>query len=357
MVEVSETTADALEALAEDNDVPFESVRETFKDKYESVQEKASGNVGEEQLERLALRSTRTAQLADNRVSTDDVEMLTVGGSIRQWTDSDDPSYSEGAPKDQQPKKDVFIGKALVDLEPDSDKGRNFLSSVILDSTDGVDLSAAQDAFGEVGNIVSGEFSVSEAHTDTFRVLNSTEETEIEFSEPSNRSPMIEEIREAVPETNIENITDNMSQTERNEDNANVYPASFGVDIRRMTVDIYDGYKKPADGLGIYTVRDDTVFDDDDIVESVVFDADNANENATPGLTCFIDPSLMDYGTGAVVEMFGTISKNEDGVPTMNVDGVIPILEEDGFDGYEDNSSSDTPEREESSSNVDRTSI
>lgn len=356
MVEVSETTADALEALAEDNDVEFDSVRETFKEKYENVQEKASGNVGEEQLERLALRSTRTAQLADNGMSTEEVEMLTVGGSIRQWTDSDDDDYDPDADADDNPKKDVFIGKSLVDLEPNSDQGRNFLSTVIIDSTDDVSLSAAQDAFSEVGNIVSGEFSVSEAHTDEFRVLNSSGDTEINYTEPDDRSPMVEEIRDAVPETTIESITENMSQTERNDD-GNVYPASFGVDVRRMTVDIYDGYKKPADSLGIYTVRDDTVFDDDDIVESVVFDEENANENATPGLTCFVDPSIMDYGTGAVVEMFGTISKNQDGVPTMNVDGIIPIVEEDGFDGYEDNSSPETPEREETSSNVDRTSI
>lgn len=354
MVEVSSETADALEALAEDNDVDFETVRDTFKEKYENVKEKASAGVGEDQLERLALRSTRTAQLADNGVSTEGVEMLTIGGSIRQWTDTDHEDYNENA--ENNPKKDVFIGKAFVDLDPDSDKGRNFLSTVIIDSTDGVSLSAAQDAFSEVGNIVSGEFSVGEAHTDEFRVLNSSEDTEIDYTEPSDRSPMVEEIRDAVPETTIDSITDNMSQTERNDD-GNVYPASFGVDIRRMTVDIYDGYKKPADGLGIYTVRDDTVFDDDDIVESVVFDEENANENATPGLTCFTDPSHMDYGTGAIVEMFGTISKNSDGVPTMNVDGIIPIVEEGGFDGYEDNSSSDTPEREETSSNVDRTSI
>lgn len=337
MVEVSETTADALEALAEDNDVEFETVRDTFKEKYDNVQEKAGDNVGDEQLERLALRSTRTAQLASS-VSTEGVEMLTVGGSIREWDSGD-----------------TFVGKALVDLEPNEDTGRNFLSSVIIDGDD-VSLGTVQDAFSSVGNIVSGEFSVAEAHTDKFRILNSSEETELNVNKPEDRSQMVEEIRNVVPETTIDSITDNMSQTERNDD-GNVYPASFGVDIRRMTVDIYDGYKKPADGLGIYTVRDDTVFDEADVVESVVFDEENANENATPGLTCFTDPNIMDYGTGAIVEMFGTISKNQDGVPTMNVDGIVPIVEEDGFDGYEDNSSDDTPEREQSSSNVDRTAI
>jgi hypothetical protein len=338
MVEVSEDTVDSLETLAEDNDVEFDAVRETFKEKYEEVGDKAVGEVSDEKLEQLALRATRTAELSDSRVPTNGVEMLTVGGSVRNWNNGD-----------------TFVGKALVDLEPDTDEGRNFLSTVIIDGSD-VSLGEVVDAFGDVGNIVSGEFSVSEAHTDKFRVLNSSEDTELNVQKPDDRGPMIEEIRNVVPETTIRDITDNLSQTERTDD-GDVYPASFGVDIRRMTVDIYDGYKNPSEGNGTYTVRDDTVFDEDDIVESPVFDSDNAGENATPGLTCWADPSMMEYGTGSVVEMFGTVSKNEDGIASMNVDGIVPIMVEGEFDGYEDNSSDEAPEREQTSSNVDRTSI
>ena len=338
MVEVSESTADELEELAEDNDVEFDAVRDVFKEKYEEVGEKAVGEVNDEQLERLALRATRTAQLATSRAPTDGVEMLTIGGSVRNWSSGD-----------------TFVGKALVDLEPNTDDGRNFLSTVIIDGTD-VSLGEVVDAFGNVGNIVSGEFSVSEAHTDKFRVLNSSEDTELDVQKPDDRGPMIEDIRNEVPETTIRDITDNLSQTERTE-SGDVYPASFGVDIRRMTVDIYDGYKNPSEGNGTYTVRDDTVFDEDDIVESPVFDSENAGENATPGLTCWTEPSLMEYGTGSVVEMFGTVSKDDNGIAVMNVDGIVPIMIEGEFDGYEDNSSSDAPEREQTSSNVDRTSI
>jgi len=338
MVEVTSETADALESLADDNDVEFETVREKFREKYEEVKEKAVGDVSDEQLENLALRATRTAQLAKSRVATNGVEMLTVGGSVRNWNSGD-----------------TFVGKALVDLEPDTDKGRNFLSTIIIDAED-VSLGEVTDAFSEVGNIVSGEFSVSEAHTDKFRVLNSSEDTDIQVNKPDNRAPMIQEIRDEVPETTIRDITDNMSQTERT-DSGDVYPASFGVDIRRITVDIYDGYKNPSEGNGTYTVRDDTVFDEDDIVESPVFDSENAGDNATPGLTCWTDPSLMEYGKGSVVEMFGTISKNDDGIASMNVDGIVPIMVEGDFDGYEDDSSDDSPERSQGSSNVDRTSI
>jgi nitrogen regulatory protein PII-like uncharacterized protein len=339
MVEITTETENALVDLAENNDVEKDVVVEKFKEKYKEVKERAD-NVDEDYLEKLALRATRTAELASNRVPTDAVQMLTIGGSIRNWSNGD-----------------TFVGKALVDLEPNTDDGKTFLSTTIIDEGD-ENLGKIQEAFAEVGNIVTGQFSVSEAHTDQFRVLNSSEDTEIEFEKPDDRAPMIQEIRDAVPETDIESITENMTQTERDEETGNLYPASFGVDVRRMTVDIYDGYKNPEEGNGTYTVRDDTVFDEEDIADSSVFDQEEAGENATPGLTAWTEPSMMEYASGSVVEMIGTVTKNDDGIVAMNVDGIIPILDEGEYDGYTDESSeTQAPERGESSGNVDRTTI
>ena len=336
-MQITEDTATELESLAKTKDVPLDEVREKFKQKYKDVQDRAS-NVDEDYLESLALRATRTAELAKNRIPTDSVEMLTIGGSIRNWNNGD-----------------TFVGKALVDPNP-NEEGRAFLSSIIIDSND-VNLGEVMDAFGEVGNIVVGEFSVGEGHTDEFRVLNYDDDTELEVTKPDNRDDIIKEIRDAVPETDIASIVENMSSTERTDD-GNVYPADFGVDIRRMTVDVYDGYKNPSEGNGTYTVRDETVFDEEDVVQSDVYDAEEAGENATPGLTAWTDPSLMKYGSGSVLELFGTVSKNDNGIVSMNVDGLIPILDEGEFDGYTDNSSEETaPQRQATSSNVDRTEI
>jgi len=336
-MEITEDTANELESLAESNDVEYEDVVDKFKEKYEDVQERAN-NVDEDYLESLALRAVRTAELSGNRIPTEAVEMLTIGGSIRNWNNGD-----------------TFVGKALVDPNP-NEGGRAFLSTIIIDSGD-VNLGKVQDAFDEVGNIVVGEFSVSEGHTDKFRVLNSDEDTDLEVTKPDNRDDIIQEIRDAVPETDIASIAENMSSTERTDD-GDVYPADFGVDVRRMTVDIYDGYKNPAEGNGTYTVRDDTVFDEDDVVQSDVYDADEASENATPGLTAWCEPSAMEYASKSIVEMFGTVSKNENGIVSMNVDGIIPILDEGDYDGYTDESSEETaPQRESTSSNVDRTQI
>lgn len=335
-MEVSNETADKLEEFAEENELEYDDVVEQFKENYENVKEKAT-NVDGDYLETLALRTTRTQELAQFQQNVEGVEMLTIGGDIRNWSNGD-----------------TFVGKALVDAEP-NEPGRPYISTIIIDEGD-VNLGEVMEAFDEVGNIVTGEFSVQEAHNDEFRVLNSGEDTDLNVTRPDERGDIIGDIREYVPETDIENVAGNLSQVERNDD-GNVYPASFGVDIRRMTVDIYDGYRNPSEGNGTYTVRDDTVFDEDDIVESPVFDADNAGDNATPGLTCWIDPGKMEYGSGSVVEFFGTVSKNEDGIVSMNVDGVVPILVEGEYDGYTDESEPESPEREETSSNVDRKSI
>lgn len=339
-MEVSNETAEKLEEFAEGNELDYDAVVEQFKENYESASSKAE-NVDEDYIETLALRTTRTQELAQFQ-SVDGVEMATIGGSVREW------GQGENA-------RDVFVGKALVDVDPEED-GRDFVSTIIADSDEGVDVGAFYNAFSEVGNVVTGEFSISDGFSDEFKVLNATSDTDISVTRLDDNSGVIDDIRNAVPETNIAEIAGNLTAEQRNDD-GDVFPADFGVDIRRMTVDIYDGYKNPGGGFGMYTVRDDTVFDEDDIVESPVFDRESAGENATPGLTCFMDLADMEYGKNSVLEFFGPVSKNDDGIVQMNVDGVIPILNEGEFDGYTDNREDESPEREETSSNVDRKSI
>jgi hypothetical protein len=335
-IEVTEDTANKIESIAERQEIDVESVQETFKEKYEETDEK-SVMVEDSEIEEIALRRTRAEYNTQNRIPTDAVEMLTIGGSVRNLNDGD-----------------IFVGKALVDVDPNGN-GRNFLSTVFVDP-EHLNLSHVQDAFNSVGNIIVGDFGVFEAFSDKFRVLRSSEDTEIDVTFPDDRLPMVEDIRDAVPEASIETITEDASATQRSDD-GELYPANFGVDIRRMKVDIYGGYKNPEDGYGVYTVVDGTVFDEEDIVESPVFDAEEAGENATPGLTCWTNPSMMEYGIGSHVEIYGVIQEN-DGIYQMNVDGIIPRAIEGEFDGYVDEGSDEgeAPERE-STGTVDRTSI
>lgn len=333
-MEISEDTANELEKIAEDTETELESVQETFKEAYENVESNSAVD-DEDMFEELAIRTTRTSILSESRIPSDEVEMLTIGGSIRNWSNGDS-----------------FVGKALVDQGDDSPE---MIGTVIVSEED-ANLGKVQEAFSEVGNIVQAEFSVSESDVPKHLVLNSVDATEVDFQKPDDRGPLVSDIRDAIPTVTIEDITDDLSSVQRDEDTGNLYPTDFGVDIRHIRADIYDGYKNPEEGNGTYTLRDDTVFDEDDIVESDVYDAENANENATPGLTAWADPHVMDYGSGSVCDFFGTITKNDDGIPTMNIDGIFAIMPEE-FDGYVDESSDEGQKRETSSSSIDSKKI
>lgn len=334
MVSITDDTADELEEIALEQEVELQEVRDVFKEKYEKIGDKSP--IPESKVESYALSSTRSKFMAQNRVPTQEVEMLTIGGEVREWQNGD-----------------TFVGKALVDVEPE-DGGRNFLSTVIA-REDHLNLAEVYDAFSEVGNVVRGQFGVSDADIEGFRVLNSGEDSEIEVSEPTDKSQLFEEIRDEVPEFTISTVADNLSATVKNDD-GEVWPASFGVDIRRITGTIYDGYKNPEEGNGTYTIRDETVFDEQDLVESPVYDSEEAGENATPGMTCWTNPDKMEYGTESICEFYGTVTQGDDGNITMNVDAILPIHVEQEFDGYTDEST-DGRNEGQVESNVERTQI
>jgi len=338
MVEVTDATAEQLESIAEMEEVPLEQVQEKFKEQYKEVEENASG-VDDEGIEKIALRQVRTLSLSESRVPTDEIEMLTIGGDVRETSNGE-----------------MFFGTAVVDENPGDDNSTASLGSVrIFDEGLSNEI---YDAFDHVGNVVSGEFNVSDGDLQGHVEVSDGDNTTFEVHRPDDRIALIDEIRSYVPEVSIESIADNITRQTRGED-GNMYQVSS--DIYRIRADVYDGYKNPDTGTGIYTLRDDTVFDEEDIVESPVFDGENSNENATPGLTCFFDPNKMEWGTSAVVEFYGTISKNEDGIINFSADGAVPIMEnEDGFDGYTDSADEDEGsdiERSSGSGSVDRTQI
>jgi hypothetical protein len=269
-------------------------------------------------------------------VSSEEVELLTVGGEIRNSDNGD-----------------WFSGTAILDDEQSEDGGMTRLSEVVVYDEDLID--DVYNAFDQVGNVVRGDFSVSDADLGNQARVFSVDTTELDVTRPDNRDDMVEEVKKHVDEVTIENIADNLTGQTRNDD-GNLYTVNS--DIRRIEGDIYDGYKNPDTGVGTYTIRDDTVFDEEDIVDSVVYDEEAANENATPGLTCWCDPNKMEFGSESVCEFFGTVTQNDDGEVTMNVHGIVPVYAEE-YDGYTDQSD-ETPapaQEQVDTSNVDRTEI
>jgi len=335
MVDVTAETAESLEETAENNDVEHDLLLEKFKEKYNELQERSDWS--DEKVEKMALRTARSKAVKQSRTPSSHIEMLAIGGDVREGRNGD-----------------YFNGTALVDTDPDSEEGRPQLGEIIVNEEHL--LEDMYQAFSQVGNVVEGEFSVSEGDLDNHLRVFQVDNTEVEYSRPDNREPLYNEIRELVPETDIESIADDLSGQTRSDD-GDMYTISS--DVRRIEGDIYDGYKNPEEGNGTYTIRDDTVFDEEDIVDSSVHNSESANENATPGLTCWTDPNKMEFGSGSVCEFIGTLTTSDDGEVMMNVDGIIPILTEE-YDGYTDESSSDSAtagDEQVDTSNVSRQEI
>lgn len=329
-------TREELESLAEDFEVEFEVIEAKYEENLEEVQSSTSG-LSDEKMESIALRFTRSSEVADNRMPTEEIEVLTIGhGGIRNWNKYDDNGNVVG-------EHDVLVAYGLVEKEE-----QPHVSVILFDEEDDIEIPFVYDVFSEMGNIVTGEFSVSESDIERHLVLNSSSATEISVQEPPNRDAMVSEIRNVIPEFKIENIADNMSATEVS-DNGDEYPVDFGVDLKMIEADIYDAYK--SSDFGIYTLRDETVFDDEDIADSPIYD----EESRTPGLTCWTDPEMMEYGNGSVCEFFGTVTQDDDGQIQMNAVAVNPIFAQD-FDGTVDTTGSSDSD-EEVETDADRMEI
>ena len=352
IMEVSNETQEALEEIAEKKNKDIDTVVEKFKANYEEAEEQT--NYGEDRLEKFALRITRSDVVSESRIPSNEVLIKTIGhNGFQNWNEYNDNGDVVG-------DKDVLIAYGLVDQNPNEETGREQVAAIIFDETDDVDLASAAEAFEEMGNEVVAEFNVGEADLNQYLMLNSVESTDLDVTEPDDetREEYLSDIRDEVQETTIENIADNLSAVERQEDGSE-WPADFGVDMRVIEGDIVDSFKRDngESRFGIYTIRDETMFDEEDIVGSVVHDSD-ADDQQTPGLTAWCDPDMMEYGSGSVCEFYGSITQGEDGQVTMNIFGINPIFERE-FDGYEDTGgdgdfNNDDSEEE---TNVERTTI
>lgn len=337
MVDISDETREDLEELADNNDEELEDVIEAFEENYENVQEKATG-VSDDRLEGLALRTTRTDLLSKSRVPTEEVEIATVGGTVQNWSNGDN-----------------FVGKGIVDRNPDEDGGERVRATVIVNE-DEADLVDFAEAFDDVGNIVRGDFTVDESNIDGLVQVYAQEHSDYEVIRPDDRTDVIEAIHENVPEFSLDSIADNPTATEVVKEDGERYnrAVAFGADIRRIEADVFDSYKDPDEGNGSYTLRDDTMFDEGEFEDAPeIFDAENANENATPGLTVWADPQQVTLGSGSIAEFYGTVTQNDEGRFTMDLDAVRPIVAED-FDGYDaSQNSDDVSGGEQTETNVD----
>lgn len=305
-----------LETIVEGTDKDLSWAWETYYDKLEKAKEAANG-LSEETLQEHALQTTKNDIYQGSRTSfgeTKDINILSIGhGGVRRWNDRDNGG-----------EKDVLISYGVV--QPGKDEDGNDLPMgvgvFICDETDGVDIGNLRSAFGETLANLTGYFTVQKSEELTIGgdtpvyVCNSSDKTRVE---PEGSEMDQQEKREFLhnyisEEATIANIHQHLSAT-----NDDGYPAEFGADIKRMNATVIDFHK--GDGFNTYTLLDDSVVDPDELGADIVSD-----QARSPGLTAWVPDEFHQWGVNSQLEVYGTLSRNDDGQITINVCGVIPLI-------------------------------
>lgn len=305
-----------LEEIIAGTDKDLSWAWETYRDKLDAAEEAANG-LSEEAIQKHALRTTKSSMYQGSRTSfgeTKEINILAIGhGGVRQWNDRDNGG-----------KKDVLISYGIV--QPGKDESGNELPMgvgvFICDETDGVDIGNLRTAFGETLANLTGYFTVQESEELTVGgdtpvyVMNSGDKTRVEEAESDmDTQEKREFIHSYLPEeANIANLHQHLSAT-----NDDGYPAEFGADIKRMNATVIDFHK--GDGFNTYTLLDDSVVDPDELGSDIVSD-----QARSPGLTAWVPDEFHKWGVNSQLEVYGTLSRSDDGQITINVCGVVPLI-------------------------------
>jgi hypothetical protein len=289
--------------FVEDTNKDLEWAWETYHEKMESAKERANGGVSEENLASAALQSVRGELVQGSRSGgpVEEVDILSIGHSgIQAWNDGDGG------------EKDVLVAYGVVN--PDDDPAG--IGVMICDSSDGVDVHNLAGMFGTLDSL-KGWFQIEESDELTgVYTLRSSEDTRVE----EDTSDMSAEDKRAFlhnfieDDVKISNIAEYLSVT-----NSDGYAAEFGADLKRMTCTVVDWYK--GDDFNTYTVLDESVVDHSELGDDVV-----SEQGRTPGLTVWCPDEFFEYGNDSQLEIYGTITRSDDGQIAMNAKGIFPLI-------------------------------
>jgi hypothetical protein len=292
-----------LTALVSDTNKDLDWAWSTYHDKLDKAEEKAFDGASEEMLQKQAIQMVRGSIVQGSRTGgpVEEVDILSIGhGGIREWNDGDGG------------KKDVLLAYGVVNPEDDPAG----IGVMLCDSADGVDVHNLKSKFGTLESL-KGHFQVEESDELTgVYVLRSSEDTRVEedtseMSDADKREFLHNFIEQ---DAEIANIAEHLSIT-----NSDGYEAEFGADLKRLTCTVVDWYE--GDGFNTYTVLDESVVDHSELGDDVVSD-----RGRTPGLTVWCPDEFFDYGNDSQLEIYGTISRSDDGQIAMNAVGIFPLI-------------------------------
>lgn len=271
--------------VADEDGVTLDDVREWYESKLEEFDD--------EELAQLTVRADYNEWV--NAGADGEVRMVTIGGQ-------DDPFNNGG----------VFAGYALC--IPEDSPVR--LGAVMFDRDD-VDPGPFMRYFYEPFSTVKGEFDIRDSQkpvgSNAYR-LNAVPGTDLEEFEPEkNREERKDMVADFVPEAVIADIGDHLSLT-----NDRGFAAGFGVDLRVIR-DAYVHEARVGDNGARLILQDDSFVDARDLGKDV------RGEEGDAGLNAFVDPELVDFGAGSILDVYGSIAPNQDGKVTMSVYGIDPV--------------------------------
>lgn len=301
---------DRLRSVIEDTSKDIDWATDKFEENREEVEEIVFEGATEDMVDKEAIKMVRGdvhKTIREERRSPERLQFIVIGHrGIQEWSDG-----TVG-------KKDVLVGFGVVKPENEAPG----IGVFICDATTGVSVHELQTEFSDVCQPKTGTFRLSESDHETANgtpiyVCNTVAGAlpEIETQDDFNEEKPVSILREFVPEANIDTIHESLSKT-----NNDGYPVAFGGDMRRMecmVVDWYDG-----DGFNTYTVLDNTIARPEELSDDIV-----ADQARTPGLTAWCPDDFFEYGCDSVLELYGTITRSNDGQVTMNVYSAYPLTE------------------------------
>jgi len=279
---VEETFSDR---VADEDNVDLDDVKEWYEDKLEEY--------GNQKLARSTVQSEFNSWV--NSGADGEVQMITIGAQ-------DDP-FNNG---------DMFIGYALC--IPENDPVR--LGAVMFDRDD-IDPTPFMSHFYEPFTAIQGDFDIRDSQKpvgSNAYTLNAVPSTNVtEFDAEKDREERRDMVLDFVSEAEIANIGDHLSLT-----NDRGFAAGFGVDLR-VIKDAYVHEARVGDNGARLVLQDDSFVDARDLGKDV------RGEDGDAGLNAFIDPELVDFGEGSILDVYGSITPNQDGKVTMSVYGVDAV--------------------------------
>lgn len=318
---VPERVKDDIVDLADREGVEVDTIVEKAVENYEDLEAKYNGAMPSRKMWSVALSSVEGEIMNEKSMGGDPVDIITIGRSrVQNWGDNDDP--------ERQDERPVVIGHGIAQPEGE----RMGIASIILDTSEGITLQEAFNAFTEPWNTFRTNFFVGETDAKELQsgwVLNVASNTDLTSPESYEGDDSTERIHE-LADRFIDDVrlTDLVgpggpSLSERESSGHGTRPVDFGIDIKRIPqAKVVDTYRDDDRDAGNFTIVDDSIVDQSELQGTALLDGDSQR---TAGLTCWCDPQIVDHGPGSVGDFYGVIDEN-DGHITMDLRGVDIFL-------------------------------